>query len=69
MIAIGISFDKKYYFMKRWTNARLCAIICPRTFGRNGCTMKKDTIRIIVIVLCAIIVLGIIAMPLSMLAG
>lgn len=31
--------------------------------------MKKDTIRIIVIVLCAIIVLGIIAMPLSMLAG
>jgi hypothetical protein len=31
--------------------------------------MKKDMIRILVIVLCGIMLLGIIAMPLSMLAG
>jgi len=31
--------------------------------------MSKETIRIIVIVLCAIILLGIIAMPLAMLGA
>ena len=66
MIASMISFEKNYIFVNGGQSGGKCAILSFRK-SRGRCGMNKNFMRILVIVLCGIIVLGIIAMPLSML--